>query len=537
MKKYKILLIALTFITFIKVNAQSWQWVKQGGSTSIDHVSKICTDANDNIYAIGDFGFFFPPGGNMFFDNDTAYQNGVNQLFLVKYTPSGTVAWVKSIGGNNSNSGNCNNCENSYDLCFDAFSNSIYMTGKLYGQATFGSTNLFGWGNMFLTKIDLNGNFIWAKLYGSITSQPYASISTDQVGNVFLSGYTNDSLYFDNIGIPSGTFWSKLDGNGTALWAKIISVNAGSGKLFFIGNDIYSLFSTSNDTAWVDTLCFVSSTPHNILLGKFNTAAGIESYKTFSSDSTNYLSARMGLDSSNNIYLSGTFKHDIDLGDTSFLNSNIYDFFIAKYDLGFNLIWIKNGNDPMLAQCVNISVANNGNTFLLCNTSIDGVFIAGFNSSGDSLGMVKIDMSGGTFSLGLTTIDNSENIIIAANFGSPTFTFGGTTFTNFGTDDVFIAKHDAITGIGGEGRIANNQLIIYANPNAGKCNITVPDDFIHEKNLALSIYDNTGKLIQQKTLEMNDGKIKLNLEAEAKGIYSVTLNNKKKSYNGKIIFE
>lgn len=42
---------------------------------------------------------------------------------------------------------------------------------------------------------------------------------------------------------------------------------------------------------------------------------------------------------------------------------------------------------------------------------------------------------------------------------------------------------------------------------------------------------------QQKTLQMNDGNIKLNLEQEAKGVYNVVLSNKKKSYKGKIVFE
>jgi predicted neuraminidase len=65
----------------------------------------------------------------------------------------------------------------------------------------------------------------------------------------------------------------------------------------------------------------------------------------------------------------------------------------------------------------------------------------------------------------------------------------------------------------------------------------VPDDFVNEKNLVLSICDNKGKLIQQKTLQMNEGNIKLNLEQEAKGVYNVVLSNNKKSYNGKIVFE
>ena len=65
----------------------------------------------------------------------------------------------------------------------------------------------------------------------------------------------------------------------------------------------------------------------------------------------------------------------------------------------------------------------------------------------------------------------------------------------------------------------------------------VPADFVNEKNLILSICDNKGKLIQQKTLQMNEGNIKLNLEQEAKGVYNVVLSNNKKSYNGKIVFE
>ena len=82
-----------------------------------------------------------------------------------------------------------------------------------------------------------------------------------------------------------------------------------------------------------------------------------------------------------------------------------------------------------------------------------------------------------------------------------------------------------------------SDLVIYPIPSKGNAIIKVPDDFVNETNLVLSIYDNTGKLIQQKTLQMNDSNIKLNLEQEAKGVYNVTLANKKKSYSGKIVFE
>ena len=81
------------------------------------------------------------------------------------------------------------------------------------------------------------------------------------------------------------------------------------------------------------------------------------------------------------------------------------------------------------------------------------------------------------------------------------------------------------------------EIEIYPNPTPGQFNINVPDEFLHERNLVLSIYDNTGKLVQQQKMEMSDNKIKLNLEAEAKGIYHAVLSNGDKSYNGKIVFE
>ncbi|MBL0341675.1 MAG: T9SS type A sorting domain-containing protein [Bacteroidetes bacterium] len=88
-----------------------------------------------------------------------------------------------------------------------------------------------------------------------------------------------------------------------------------------------------------------------------------------------------------------------------------------------------------------------------------------------------------------------------------------------------------------EGKLSNNQLNIYANPNDGTCFIQIPDDLVNDKNVTLSIYDASGKLIQQQLLQSNDEKLEINIEKRAKGVYPVVLSNLKKSYNGKIIFE
>ena len=522
----------------------------RSGGSSLDSVRKICTDANGNVYVIGANGSCGLPGSNVFFDSDTVVGNGANQLFLVKYTSSGTVSWVRGIGGNNPYNGLCNNFEQAYSLCYDSVSNSLYMTGLIYGTAAFGTINLFGFGTLFLTKVDLNGNFIWAKLYdsGSFTAHASAYISTDLSGNVFLSGVTNDSLYFDSIGIPAGSYWAKLDANGNAIWAKIISIDASASQLFFAENEIYSFFSTKNDSAWIDTAFFTSGTPNNVLFSKFDSIGNIQWHKSFSSSASSSLAGFATIDGSANFYVTGYFQSDIDFGISQLANPNISDFFIAKYDSNGNFIWAKQGNSTNSSGTGSIATTADGSTYIcggytgnlslgtfnISSPANGELFIARYDTNGDCLGVLQMGDAGFPYSI---DADNSGDVFVAASFDPPNYTLGGITLTNLGVSDIFIAKHDAITGIDGVANKASNRLVIYANPNAGKCIITVPDDFLHEKNLTLRIFDNTGKLIQQKVLEMNNGEIKLNLEAEAKGIYNITLNSAVKSYSGQLVFE
>jgi hypothetical protein len=171
-------------------------------------------------------------------------------------------------------------------------------------------------------------------------------------------------------------------------------------------------------------------------------------------------------------------------------------------------------------------------TFNLTASTPEDMFIARYDSSGSCIGVRHAGQG-----IGYSAITNGNgSCILTGNF-SNSMTLGSTTLTSHGYEDIFIAKIDAIIGVGELFRMTNNQLIIYANPNEGKCTVKIPDEFLHEQNLVLTIYDNSGKLIQQKTLTLNEDKIKLSLEEQARGMYNVTLSNGKKSYNGKIIFE
>ncbi|MEI6436673.1 MAG: T9SS type A sorting domain-containing protein [Bacteroidota bacterium] len=60
--------------------------------------------------------------------------------------------------------------------------------------------------------------------------------------------------------------------------------------------------------------------------------------------------------------------------------------------------------------------------------------------------------------------------------------------------------------------------------------------FLSERHV-FSVFDFQGKLIEKTVLALADGKIRLNLEAQAKGMYQVVVDNGRKSYVGKVVFE
>ncbi|MEN6446018.1 MAG: SBBP repeat-containing protein [Candidatus Cloacimonas sp.] len=90
--------------------------------------------------------------------------------------------WAKKAGGKSDDYGN--------SIAVDANGNS-YVTGTFYGSsATFGSTTLTGSGydDIFVAKMDSNGNWLWARQAGGTLSDLGNSIAVDANGNSYVTG-------------------------------------------------------------------------------------------------------------------------------------------------------------------------------------------------------------------------------------------------------------------------------------------------------------------------------------------------------------
>jgi hypothetical protein len=253
-------------------------------------------------------------------------------------------------------------------------------------------------------------------------------------------------------------------------------------------------------------------------------------------------------DSSGNIYITGMYSYKGIFGNDTLIApaNNNGDCFLAKYNSSGNLIWVTNTQSSYSAEGWGIACSHDGSVYiggnfhgtthfgtttLTSSPTSDDIFLAKYSSDGNNIGARQYydgDING-------IAVDASNNVCITGDFFD-TLSIGPNTFTQKGQGDLFVAKCSSITGILESPQKSTNELVIYANPTSGTCNITIPEDFKHENNLTLLIYDANGKLIQQVSVKLNEEIVTFDIKAQANGIYSALLTNGKKNYTGKIIF-
>jgi len=241
-------------IFIMKINGMAQlQWAgNYGGSSSIEGAYSIETDAAGNIYSCGSFQGTgdMDPGSGTF--NLTPV--GSNDAFVQKLDPNGNLLWVRTLGSTVE--------DEAYYLTLDRFGN-VYSTGYFFGTIDFdpgpGVSNLTGDGNgdIYVQKLDANGDFVWAydieSSTGSIISY---GIDVDFQGGVCVTGQHVVPLDADpGPGVftltPSGGFDFFLQkvsqANFCPATSATISVSSCGGYTSPSG-DLYSTSGTYLDT-------------------------------------------------------------------------------------------------------------------------------------------------------------------------------------------------------------------------------------------------------------------------------------------------
>ncbi len=536
------ILIIILIIFSTQSQAQNWQWARHFGGWGSDFVTGMCSDASGNIYTTGYFTSYFGV-----FGADTINTNSMNDIFIVKMDSNGNFIWSKRAGGSGTP-----NVNEGYDIVYENTSNTIITAGKMTGtNETIGSCNLGTGTKIYLSKLDLSGNCIWSVSQGNGADCYGIYLTLDNNGYIYMNGYISNSAFFNGtIPIQAGSFIAKFNSsNGALIWAKnVLDTYGDLYKMIYKDNAIYMCGNTINTTT-PDTLHLDTAVAYcykvDVFLSKWDTAGNVLWVKTMGGPNNDW-AGYMSMDGSDNIYLNGEFQDTAYFGATTLSNGTNKDWFLAKFNSQGNLKWIRQGHATSTTYAGAVSSDNDGNTYFsgifsdtlhfgaytMVAATAQDMFVARYDSSGVCLGVKTV----GNASPASIITNSTGGFYVSGSF-NPTANFEGNNLTSYGNADAFVAKCDAITGVNSKIFNKNNTLNIYANPNKGTCNITVPDDLLHEDNLVLNIYDTNGKLIQQLPVTINEEKIKINLQEEATGVYNVTLGNSKKMYSGKIVFE
>ncbi len=215
-------------------NAGNFIWAGGilGGGFSL--ARSVITDATNDIYFCGNFNgtkdFNIGPG-----TYTMTSSSGQSSSYIMKVTAAGNFVWAKGSGQGPNSQAN--------DIALDGAGN-LYATGNYglgfdFGPGTTTLTTAGG-SDIYVLKLDITGNFIWAKSVGSASGyEDGTGIAADAAGNTYISGFFGGTGDFDpNAGIsnltylagPSGTdaFLLKLNSAGSLVFAEAMGGTTGN---------------------------------------------------------------------------------------------------------------------------------------------------------------------------------------------------------------------------------------------------------------------------------------------------------------------
>lgn len=219
------------------------QWVRTFGSSGSDDGKSITIDPNGNVYLTGTFFKTLNLNDGSVTQQLTS-KEGSSDAYVIKLDGSGKLLWMKQIGGAGSDQG--------LAICTDQKGN-VYASGTCRGDFDLvskgGDQSIMANGyDVFIQKLDPDGNAIWTKVFGGSGMDMAQSIKADASGNIYITGTFSATADLDpgpetkNLVAEHKGFeiyLLKLDTNGEFVWAKDIGKGSGNALCVDASGSVY----------------------------------------------------------------------------------------------------------------------------------------------------------------------------------------------------------------------------------------------------------------------------------------------------------
>ncbi len=561
-------LLPLFFICNEISNAQTpnWLWANAIGGTGNDKASSVVFDpvGNGDFYATGYFTgpVDFDPGPGTF-----NLGSGGWDLFISKFDTNGNLLWAKKIGGGGQDWG-------SFITIDPSGNGDIYFTGAFEGSIDFkpgaGTVNLTSNGNrdIFISKFDPSGNFIWGHSMGGSNNDVGQAIAIDPSGNgdIYFTGEYRDTVDFDpdtsqifNLAsiAKEDIFISKFDSSGNFKWAKAIGGTGidYSNAIAFDPSGDGSLYITGNFEKTIDfdpglgTFNVTSLGTDDIYITKLDKLGSYVWTKVFGGTGYDWgLSIAVAPTGSGDIYLTGGFENTVDFnpgaGTLKLTSNGSRDIFISKLDSSGNLIWVKTmgGTGEDYGYYTAIDPNGSGSVYTigyfegtvdfdpgpgvynLTSAGLIDIFISKLDNSGNFEWVKSMGGTGGDYGETLA-LDAFGHALVAGYFFSTTALFDSIALVNGNFTgvswDMFFAKLD-ISHTTSVSDILSQNITIYPNPATEALTIEMSDGKFFR--LEIKLFNILGEVVFSSPIENISHQKTIDISDLAAGIYFVQVN-------------
>jgi hypothetical protein len=167
-------------------------WVNTLGGVGNEMTFTVVVDTKKNAYISGNFSDSLTIKD---LGNKKIKSKGLQDFFISKIDHQGKIEWLKSLGSKGQDNGR--------EIAIDSNDN-LFITGFYSDTLKIESPNFSkeliskGGVDMFLFKMNTDGDYIWANSYGGKGNESGWSISADE-NHLYLAGFFTNTIEFNHL--------------------------------------------------------------------------------------------------------------------------------------------------------------------------------------------------------------------------------------------------------------------------------------------------------------------------------------------------
>jgi hypothetical protein len=405
-------------------------WAKQGSGNSDDIARGITTDQIGNVIVTGSF------KGKTNLDSQQIISAGLADIFVAKYGNQGKLRWVRQFGAEGR--------DFAFDIVDADRQGNSFITGLFSDTVGFDKFTLteVGSGDMFTAKLDSSGKVIWAKQAGGPSLDGGNEIVADSSGNALVIANTYGTMKVEDVVLDhqgeQDVFITKYDRNGKFLWVRQIAGSKderGRGISVDKQGNVFATGEFTGSLSFGSQKVESASNLKDIFLAKYSSSGNLLWAKSFGSTGADY-GRGIGADAADNIYFTGVFSGSVKFGSKT-LNSvgGSKDLFLAKADASGNIIWVRQMGGSGADEGCELEVDEAGNSYItgefpgsatfgsttFKSAGYRDMFIAKYDSQGNLIWVKQAGGDGDDVNYAIA-VDTVAKVSVTGTFtGSATF--------------------------------------------------------------------------------------------------------------------